>query len=99
MEKSIRAALAGIGVVGKQIGWSSLRHSLATNLKSLGIDIKVAQELMRHSSCRTTLDICTRAVDQQTCEASLKVIETMLPLGPGKNSAPFRSLGDRGDLK
>jgi integrase len=56
----------------KPIGWHSFRHSLATNLRSLGVDIKIAQELMRHSSCRTTLDIYTRAVDQQKREASLK---------------------------
>jgi integrase len=80
MEKSIRPALADIGVVGKQIGWHSFRHSLATNLRSLGVDIKVAQELMRHSSSRTTLDVYTRAVDQQKCEANKKVVELMLPL-------------------
>jgi integrase len=79
LEKSIRPALTRIGVVGKQIGWHSFRHSLATNLRSLGVDIKVAQELMRHSSCRTTLDIYTRAVDQQKRQASLKVVEMMLP--------------------
>jgi hypothetical protein len=76
----VRPALGRIGVAGKQIGWHSFRHSLATSLRSLGVDIKVAQELMRHSSCRTTLDIYTRAVDQQRREASLKVMELMLPL-------------------
>jgi site-specific recombinase XerD len=72
--------LARIGVTGKPIGWHSFRHSLATNLRSLGVDIKAAQELMRHSSIRTTLDIYTRAVDKQKREASLKVVELMLPL-------------------
>jgi integrase len=62
IEKSIRRALSRIGVIGKRIGWHSFRHPLATNLRSLGVDIKVAQELMRHSSCRTTLDINTRAI-------------------------------------
>jgi integrase len=52
LKKSVRPALAKIGVIGKQIGWHSFRHSLATNLRSLGVDIKVAQELMRHASCR-----------------------------------------------
>ena len=80
LEKSVRPALARIGVVGKRIGWHSFRHSLATNLRALGVDIKVAQELMRHSSCRTTLDVYTRAVDQQKREASLKVVKMMLPL-------------------
>jgi hypothetical protein len=80
LEKSVRPALARIGVVGKRIGWHSFRHSLATNLRALGVDIKVAQELMRHSSCRTTLDVYTRAVDQQKRAASLKVVGWMLPV-------------------
>jgi integrase len=88
LEKSIRPALVRIGVVGKQIGWHSFRHSLATNLRSLGVDIKVAQELMRHSSCRTTLDIYTRAVDQQKREANQKVVELMLPLDLEKFQHP-----------
>jgi len=89
LEKSIRPALAKIGVVGKQIGWHSFGHSLATNLRSLSVDIKVAQELMRHSSCRTTLDVYTCAVDQQKRETSLKVIELMLPLEMEKFQHPF----------
>jgi integrase len=81
--------------VEKKIGWHSFRHSLATNLRSLGVDIKVAQELMRHSSCRTTLDVYTRAVDQQKREASLKIMELMLPLDMEKFqhlSAPLTQL-------
>jgi integrase len=94
-EKSVRPALARIGVVGRHIGWHSFRHSLVTNLRSLGVDIKVAQELMRHSSCRTTLDIYTRAVNQQKREASLKVVETVAAAGSAKTSAPFRTLERR----
>jgi integrase len=91
LEKSVRPALARIGVVGKRIGWHSFRHSLATNLRAFGVDIKVAQDLMRHSSCRTTLGIYTRAVDQQKREASLKVVGWMLPVDLQKfqhSSAP-----------
>ncbi len=88
LEKSIRPALAKEGIVGKRIGWHSFRHSLATNLRSLGVDIKVAQELMRHASCRTTLDVYTRAVDQQKREASRRVLELMLPLEIGKLEHP-----------
>ena len=70
--------------------------------------IKVAQELMRHSSCRTTLDIYTRAVDQQKREASLKVVELMLPLevqrlqypsAPPQESAENRSAGKSLSMK
>jgi integrase len=88
LEKSVRPALARIGVVGKGIGRHSFRHSLATNLSSLGVDIKVAQELMRHSSCRTTLDVYTRAVDQQKGEASLNVVGWMLPVDLQKFQHP-----------
>jgi integrase len=92
LEKSIRPALARMGVVGKRIGWHSFRHSLATNLRSLGVDIKVAQELMRHASSRTTLDVYTRAVDQQKREASLKVMELVLPLEVQKLQHPSAPL-------
>jgi len=93
LEKSIRPALARSGIVGKHIGWHTFRHSLATNLRSLGVDIKVAQELMRHSSCRTTLDIYTRAVSQQKREASLEVVALMLPLEVQKLQHPSAPSG------
>jgi site-specific recombinase XerD len=93
LEKSIRPALTRIGVVGKHIGWHSFRHPLATNLRALGVDIKVAQELMRPSSCRTTLDVYTRAVDQQKREASLKVVGWMLPVDRQKFPHPSAPAG------
>jgi hypothetical protein len=52
------------------------------------VDIKVVQELMRHASCRTTLDVYTRAVDQQKREASLKVVGWMLPVDLQKLQHP-----------
>ncbi len=88
LEKSIRPALARIGVTGKQIGWHSFRHSLATNLRSLGVDIKVAQELMRHSSSRTTLDVYTRAVAQQKTRSEPESDGIMLPLEVKKLQHP-----------
>jgi integrase len=78
LKRSIRPALVQAGIDGKQIGWHSFRH-FATNLRALGVDIKVAQELLRHASSRTTLDIYTRAVSQQKRDANKKVVEMMLP--------------------
>ena len=49
-------------------------------LRTLGVDIKVTQELMRHASSRTTLDVYTHAVDRRKREANEKVVELMLPL-------------------
>ena len=62
LNKIIRPALLRAGIKGKKIGWHSFRHSLATNLRSMGVDIKVAQELLRHANSRITLDLYTRAV-------------------------------------
>jgi site-specific recombinase XerD len=88
LKKSIRPALVRAGIVGKQIGWHSFRHSLATNLPALGVGIKVAQELLRHASSRTTLDIYTRAVSQQKRAANSKVVEMMLPMEMKKFQHP-----------
>lgn len=81
LKRSIRPALERAGIVGKQIGWHNFRHSLATNLRAMGVDVKVAQELLRHANSRTTLDIYTRAVSQQKRDANAKVVEMMLPTG------------------
>jgi hypothetical protein len=47
----------------------------------MGVDIKVAQELLRHVNSRTTLDIYTRAVSQQKRDANTQVVEMLLPTG------------------
>jgi hypothetical protein len=39
----------------------------------------VAQDLLRHSNSRTTLDIYTHAVSQQKRDANTKVAELLLP--------------------
>jgi hypothetical protein len=62
------------------VGWHTFRPSLATNLRTLSVDIKVAQELLRHASCRTTLDIYTPAVSEQKRDANAKVVGMILPV-------------------
>lgn len=56
LEKSIRPALIRAGIVGKQIGWHSFRHSLATNLRALGIDIKAKSTVNRRCSLYPSAD-------------------------------------------
>lgn len=78
MNKIIRPLLPQAGIVDKVIGWHSFRHSLATNLRSMGVDIKVTQELLRHANSRTTLDLYTRAVSAEKHIASGKQFDMLM---------------------
>jgi integrase len=66
---------AGIGPVG----WHTFRHSYSTLLRSLEVDIKVQQELLRHADIRTTMNIYTQAVPEALREANSKVVRMVLP--------------------
>ncbi len=78
LKKIIRPALKEAGVYGKIIGWHSFRHSLATNLRSLGVDVKVAQELLRHANSRVTMDFYTQAVSTAKRSASLQQAQMLM---------------------
>jgi Phage integrase family len=51
MRKQIHPAIERLGI-NKRIGWHTFRHSYSTLLRQLGTDIKVQQDLLRHSSAR-----------------------------------------------
>ena len=59
--------------ITKRIGWHTFRHTYSTLLRSLGTEFKVMQELLRHSSLRSTMDIYTQAVTpaKQAAQAAL----------------------------
>jgi site-specific recombinase XerD len=65
-----------------------LKQAVATNLRAIGVDVKVAQELLRHANSRTTLDFYTRAVSQQKRIANTKMMEMLLPQGMGNLQHP-----------
>ena len=84
LQKIIRPALDRAGIRGKRVGWHTFRHSLATNLRSLGVDVKVAQELLGHANSRITLDIYTQAVSAQKRQACSKLVEMLLAPEAGR---------------
>jgi integrase len=88
LKKILRPALKRAGIGGKTIGWHSFRHSLATNLRAAGVDLKTAQELLRHANSRITLDVYTRAISATKREANNRVMEMVLEAGGKTLSAP-----------
>src|SRR6266567_8776383 len=72
MSNKIRKVARGVGI-SKKIGWHTFRHTCATLLRASGADIKVVQELLRHASCRVTLDTYTQAVSEQKRAAQNKI--------------------------
>ena len=78
MQYHIQPTARALGIT-KRIGWHSLRHALATTLIQNGEDIKVAQELLRHASCRITLDIYAQAVSADKRTAQSRVVQEFMP--------------------
>jgi len=91
LKKVIRPALERAGITEKVIGWHSFRHSLATNLRAAGVDLKTAQELLRHANSRITLEVYTRAISSMKREANDRVIQVFLDAGKKRTSAPSRT--------
>ena len=64
------AVRAGLG----RIGWHTFRHSYSTLLRGLGADIKVQQELLRHSTVQSTMNVYTQAISEQKRIANSAVV-------------------------
>jgi integrase len=74
-QKLVPAAVSlGFG----RIGWHTFRHSYSTMLRSLEVDIKVQQELLRHADIRTTMNLYTQAVPDDMREANSMVARLVL---------------------
>ena len=78
MQYHIQPAARAVGI-RKKIGWHTLRHSLATSLHHNGEEIKVVQELLRHASCKITLDIYAQAVSADKRRAHSRVVQDFIP--------------------
>jgi integrase len=78
LEKVIRPAALRAGI-RKKIGWHTFRHTYSTLLIANGENVKVVQELMRHASCRFTLEIYPQACLIAKREAQRRLVQAILP--------------------
>src|SRR5208283_2009958 len=77
-KKHIKPAAEAAGL-GTGIGWHTFRHTYRTLLDETGAPMKVQQELMRHASIRTTMNVYGKAMDESKREAHGKVVRLVLP--------------------
>jgi integrase len=72
--KSIKPALKHTGVAWH--GWHALRRGLATNLHEAGVQDKIIQALLRHSSLTVTMSYYVKALPQANIAAMQKLSPT-----------------------
>jgi integrase len=84
LRKHIRPVAQRVGIE-KQFGWHTFRHTYSTLLRSVGTEFKVMQELLRHSSLRSTLDVYTQAISPAKHAAQAAVLA--LVFAPETNSS------------
>jgi len=60
------------------IGWHTFRHTYRSWLDETGAPMKVQQELMRHASIQTTMNVYGQAMSSSKREANRKVVEMVL---------------------
>jgi integrase len=73
MRDYIQPAARRVGI-NKKMSWHTFRHTFSTLLKGNGEDVKVVQELLRHSTAKMTLDTYTQALSPQKRAAQSKVV-------------------------
>jgi integrase len=56
------------------IGWHTFRHTYRSWLDETGAPMKVQQELMRHASIQTTMNIYGRAMNDSKRKANSQVV-------------------------
>ena len=80
MRYYIQPAAVRTGIT-KKIGWHTFRHTFSTLIKSMGVDAKVVQELLRHASFKTTMDDYTQALDEPKRRAQEALADLIMRTG------------------
>ena len=61
--------------INKRIGWHTFRRTYASLLKANHEDVKVVQELLRHATITTTMNLYAQAFSDDAREAQGKIVE------------------------
>ena len=77
LRNQIQPALHRIGVE-KRIGWHSFRHGFSNLLRRNGVDLKTAQELLRHATSRVTLDFYQQSVTEERRRAQALAFKDLI---------------------
>jgi integrase len=75
-KRHITSAAKAVGLAG--IGWHTFRHTYRTLLDETGAAMKVQQELMRHASIQTTMNVYGQALSSTKRQANSKVVKLVL---------------------
>ena len=78
LRRYVRPAAEAAGIE-RHFGWHTFRHTYSTLLRSVGTEFKVMQELLRHSTLRSTLDIYTQAITPAKHAAQAAVLSLVFP--------------------
>jgi integrase len=76
-QKPLRKAAIAAGV-GLGLGWHVFRHTYRSRLDATGAPLKVQQELMRHASITTTMNVYGKARPNIKREANSKAVSMVL---------------------
>lgn len=92
IRRHIGPALNPLGIP-KRIGRHSFHPGLATMLRQNGVDVKTAQELLRHANSRITMDIYQQSVSEEKRIAQELAFGSLLKGIPVEHpSAPLESV-------
>jgi len=86
LQKSQIKRAAKLAGLGEDIGWHTFRHSYRSWLDETGAPMKVQQELMRHASIQTTMNVYGRAMTETKRHANSQVVG--LVFGPNSQELP-----------
>ena len=65
----------------KTVGWHTFRHTFSSLVKSLGVDAKVVQELVRHASFNTTMNGYAQAFEPSKRQAQEQLADLIMRTG------------------